>query len=374
MNFEIVTELSQLERVCIQAKNAPVIMLDTEFVRTRTLYPKLGLIQLYDGQSLSLIDPILLDDLSPLWALLVDPDVLKVFHACGEDLEVFFHHANLIPTPMVDTQIMAAFMGHGLSTGFAALVKEYLDVALDKGESRADWCARPLTQKQLEYAAADVFYLFPLYNLLLDRVCQAGWFEAVKEECQMLQKKRGNHPDPEKAYLGIKNVWQLAPPQLLLIKKLASWRLKEAQRRDLAINFVIKDLNLWKMARFDIQSLAKMADEGLDRFEIERHGRRLLRIVEEVKHMPASSYPPPILQLVDMPGYKQAMKLIKDETNAAAESLKMVTEFVASKKQIHQILKWAWLHERDEASLPDLFIGWRKEYLYERIMLILDKK
>lgn len=373
VNFEIVTELSHLERVCLQARNTPVIMLDTEFVRTRTLYPKLGLIQLYDGQTLSLIDPIELGDLSPLWTLLLDPSVLKVLHACGEDLEVFFHYAGVMPTPMVDTQIMAAFVGHGLSTGFAALVKEYLDVALDKGESRTDWCARPLTPAQLEYAAADVFYLLPLYHLLAERVSQAGWAEAVSQECQLLQNKRGKSPDPDTVYLEIKNAWQLRDRQLLLLKILSSWRLKEAQRRDLALNFVVKDLHLWKMARFDIRSIEKMSDEGFDRFEIERHGRNMLRMAEEVSKMPSSCYPEAIVQLVDMPGYKQLVKEIKEKSNGVADTLGMVSEFVASKKQIHQALKWAWFDEREPEKIPDLLTGWRKQFMSEMVLAILDK-
>ena len=372
MNFEIVTELSHLERVCIQAKNAPAIMLDTEFVRTRTFYPKLGLIQLYDGHTLSLIDPLLLDDLSPLWALMVDPSVLKVLHACGEDLEVFFHYAGVMPTPMLDTQIMAAFLGHGLSTGFASLVDTYLDVQLDKGESRTNWCARPLTQSQLEYAAADVFYLLPLYHILAERVLEASWCDAVQEECASFQKKRGKIPDPEKAYLGIKNVFQLSSKQLLLIKNLASWRLQEAQRRDLALNFVVKDLHLWKMARFDIHTIEKMISEGFDRFEVERHGRRMLKILENVNQMPKSSYPELILQLVDMPGYKLVVKEIKEHTSVVAKQLNMVPEFIASKKQIHQVLKWAWLQDRDEGLVPDLFLGWRKPYLKKVLLSILD--
>ncbi|MFL7011200.1 ribonuclease D [Enterovibrio norvegicus] len=373
MNFEIVTELSHLERVCQQARNVPVVMLDTEFVRTRTLYPRLGLIQMFDGETLSLIDPIELDDLSPLWAVLSDESVIKVLHACSEDLEVFHHYAGVMPTPMIDTQIMAAFLGHGLSTGFAALVDEYLGVTLDKGEARTDWCARPLSDKQLEYAAADVHYLLPLYEILAERVEQTGWGEAVKQECALMMSKRGKTPDPDKAYLDIKNAWQLRPKQLAVLQKLASWRLKEAQRRDLALNFVVKELNLWKVARFDIRSLEKMADEDFDRFELERHGKRLIAMALEADNTPETHYPEPIARLVDMPGYKQTVKSIKDQTNAVAEQLGVVPEFVGSKKQIHQMLKWAWINECNPEKMPDLLSGWRKPYLEDKVLPLLRK-
>lgn len=373
VNFEIVTEVSQLERVCEQARKAPVVMLDTEFVRTRTLYPRLGLIQLYDGETLSLIDPIELDDMTAFDALLTDPAVLKVLHACSEDLEVFHHYFGAMPSPMVDTQIMAAFLGHGLSTGFAALVEEYLVVTLDKGEARTDWCARPLSQKQLEYAAADVYYLLPLYQTLEKRVADSGWQDAVVQECELLVSKRGKSLDPDKAYLDIKNAWQLRPNQLAVLQKLASWRLKEAQRRDLALNFVVKELNLWKMARFNIRSLDKMVDEGFDRFEVERHGSRLIRMAQEADKLPVSRHPESIVRLVDMPGYKQMVKNIKDVTNAVAENLGVVPEFVGSKKQIHQVLKWAWINDRNPEKMPDILSGWRKPYLADKVLAVLDK-
>ncbi|PCS22884.1 ribonuclease D [Candidatus Enterovibrio escicola] len=371
MYFEIVTKLSQLEHVCQQARKMPVVMLDTEFVRIRTLYPKLGLIQIFDGKTLSLIDPIELYDLSPLWELLADESVVKVLHACSEDLEVFHHYAGMMPIPMVDTQIMAAFLGHNLSMGFASLVNQYLKVSLDKGESRTHWTERPLSLKQLEYAAADVYYLLPLYNLLAERVKQAGWEEAVQQECALLMIKRSKTPDLDNAYLNIKNAWKLKPKQLAVLQKLASWRFKEAHRRDLALNFVVKELHLWKMASLNIRSLEKMADEGFDRFEIERHGKRLLLLVEEVERLPKTCHPEVVERLVDLPNYKQTIKKIKEQTNAVAETLGVVPEFIGSKKQIHQLLKWAWIHDRNPENIPDLLSGWRNAFIGDKMLALL---
>ncbi|ATF08736.1 ribonuclease D [Candidatus Enterovibrio altilux] len=373
MNFEIITELAHLECVCQEARQVPAVMLDTEFIRTRTLYPRLGLIQMYDGDTISLLDPIELENLLPFWALLADESVIKVLHASSEDLEIFHHHAGGMPTPMIDTQIMAAFLGHRLSTGFAALVNEYLNVVLDKGEARTDWCARPLSAKQLEYAAADVYYLLPLYNLFTESIEQAGWREAVQQECELMASKRGKISDPEKVYLDIKNAWQLKPKQLAVLRKLSSWRLKEAQHRDLALNFVVQELNLWKMARFDIRSLEKMMDGGFNHFELERHGKHLISLAIEVDNMPDSRYPKPIERLINFPYYKQTVKNIKVQTNAVAKSLGIVPEFISSKRQVHQMLKWAWIHEQNPDKIPDLLSGWRKNY-FEEISLPLLKK
>lgn len=373
MNFEIVNTTERLQAVCEQARNQSAVMLDTEFVRTRTLYPKLGLIQLYDGHCLALIDPLVIEDLSALWALLRDPAVIKVLHACGEDLEVFQHYAGCLPEPMVDTQVMAAFLGYGISTGFGTLVNEFLGIELDKGEARTNWLARPLTPKQLDYAAADVFYLLPLYEKLRAQVEAKGWQDALVQECQTLMAKRVKSVDPDKAYLDIKNAWQLDPKQLAILQKLAKWRVLEARKRDLALNFIVKELHLWKMARFNIQSKAVMTKEGFDPMEIQRHGNRLVRMVQEVDSVSPQDYPERIVRLVDLPGYKQLVKLIKDEVSLVEASTGLAPEFLASKKQVNQLITWAWKQGRPRDALPEMLTTWRKPLFEEKVLPLLDR-
>ncbi|MBD8512427.1 ribonuclease D [Photobacterium sp. WH24] len=372
MKFEIITTNDRLAEVCQQASQQQAVMLDTEFVRTRTLFAQLGLIQLYDGELLSLIDPLKLTDMSPLWALMQNPDVVKVLHACGEDLEVFQSVAGCMPAPMLDTQIMAAFIGHGLSTGFGALVQEYLGVELEKGEARTNWLARPLSDKQLDYAAADVFYLLPLYQQLLAKVEAKGWMDALRQECETMLVKRSRVPDPEQVYTDIKNAWQLSPNQLAILQKLASWRLREARKRDLALNFVLKELHLWKIARYEITSKAVMAQEGFDEREIQRHGNRLISIVKDVEKMSQLDYPQPLFRLMEMPGYKQMVKRIKDEVNAVAKETGLATEFLASKKQINQLLSWAWKKGCPEDQLPEMLSGWRRALFAHRVLPLVQ--
>lgn len=165
---------------------------------------------MFDGEILSLVDTNVITDVTPIVELLQDQSVLKVLHACGEDIEVFQHHFQTVPSPMVDTQVMAAFLGHGLSTGFAALVNEYLGVELDKSESRTDWLARPLTQKQLDYAAADVFYLLPMYQKLHAKIEEMGLWQDAIQETELQLSKRVRDTNPENAYLDIKGAWQLS--------------------------------------------------------------------------------------------------------------------------------------------------------------------
>lgn len=367
MNYQIITQVTQLEKVCTAAREVEVVMLDTEFVRTRTFYPQLGLIQLFDGKQLSLIDPIELEDMTPFVQLLQDTSVLKVLHACGEDLEVFQNAFGCLPYPMVDTQIMAAFLGNGLSTGFASLVDSFLSVELDKSESRTNWLARPLSDRQLEYAAADVYYLLPLYEKLHAEIVEAGWWEAAQQESDLIATKRIKEVDPDKAYLDIKGAWQLKPRELAILKPLATWRYKEAIRRDLALNFVFKETDLLTVARLGIQNRNQMEQEGMDLRSVQRHSARIISLVKSAKGTSPEDFPEKIVRMMDKPGYKQLFKKLKDEVKHVSQSSGLSTEFLASKKQLNQLLSWVWNKDRDPANLPDLMQGWRLELLGEKL-------
>ncbi len=372
MNYQIITELYDLQRVCLLARDADVVMLDTEFVRTRTFFPQLGLIQLFDGETLSLIDPLALEDMSPFVELLQDSSVMKVLHACGEDLEVFQNAFGCVPFPMVDTQVMAAFLGYGLSTGFASLVKDLLDVELDKSESRTDWLARPLSQKQLDYAAADVFYLLPMYEALLEKVTQVGWWDAALQESELLVEKRVKPADPENVYLDIKGAWQLKPRELAILKPLATWRYNEAINRDLALNFVIRENELLTIARLALRSPKRMEEEGVDPHAIRRHSTKIIQMVKKAMQTPEDQYPEKIIPLMDYPGYKQLFKKLKDEVKAVSNVTGLATEFLASKKQLNQLVNWVWNQECDPESLPDVMTGWRLSILGEKLKPLVE--
>jgi len=353
VNYQIISQLGDLQRVCLAARDADVVMLDTEFVRTRTFFPQLGLIQMFDGENLSLIDPTVMDEMTPFVELLQDTSVLKVLHACGEDLEVFQNAFGCTPFPMVDTQIMAAFLGYGLSTGFAALVQDQLQVELDKSESRTDWLARPLSDKQLEYAAADVFYLLPMYEKLVERVTQAGWWEAALQESELQVAKRTKVSNPELAYLDIKY--------------------HEAVNRDLALNFVIKETDLLTISRLALRSPKRMEEEGVDPHAIRRHSSKIIAMVKAALETPADAYPPEIVPIMEYPGYKQLFKRLKDEVKSVSNTSGLATEFLASKKQLNQLLSWVWKRDRDPARLPDLMQGWRLPLLGEKLNTLVSK-
>ena len=218
MQKVFVNDNQSLIKLCQQFEHAEILAVDTEFVRTRTLYPKLGLLQVCDGKCVALIDPITIDDLRPFWDLLIDSRILKVLHACSEDLEVFLHSGNCKPENLIDSQIMMAFLGHGISLGYAAMVKHFLDIDLDKSESRTDWTKRPLTDKQLTYAAADVEHLYELFPTLLKEVTDAHWLHAVNQESQLMIERKFSPIKQDKLYRNVKLATKLNSIQLNRLK------------------------------------------------------------------------------------------------------------------------------------------------------------
>lgn len=364
MNYTMITTNDALAAVCQQARQVSAVALDTEFVRTRTYYPGLGLIQLYDGEHISLIDPLPITDWAPFVALLKDENVVKFLHAGSEDLEVFQHEYGLMPTPMIDTQILAAFTGRPLSCGFATIVESFTGIALDKSESRTDWLARPLTEKQCHYAAADVFYLLPIAQKLMAEADESGRLPAALNECALLCKRRQAVLASEEAYREITNAWQLRPRQLAALKLLAAWRLEIAREKDMAVNFVVREENLWKVARFMPGTLGELDHLGLSGQEIRFHGKTLVAKVEEANALDESALPEPLLNLIDKPEYKKVFKAIKALIAEVAEKNGISQELLASRRQINQLLSAHW-KLKPQHQKPELVDGWRGELLEE---------
>ncbi|HEV7516781.1 MAG TPA: ribonuclease D, partial [Thermoanaerobaculia bacterium] len=181
------------------------LALDTEFVRERTFFPRLGLVQVSDGHAAYLVDPLAIADLAPLAATLRAPGTIKVLHSASEDLEVFQRSLSAVPEPLFDTQIGAALAGVGASLGYQKLVATVLGVELGKGETRTDWLARPLSPAQRSYAAEDVAYLLPVYERLRAELLRLGRFDwALADSAALLAGLTRLDEDPESAYLRIR--------------------------------------------------------------------------------------------------------------------------------------------------------------------------
>ncbi|EBX9236255.1 ribonuclease D [Salmonella enterica subsp. salamae serovar Springs] len=372
MNYQMIETDDALASLCEAVRACPAIALDTEFVRTRTYYPQLGLIQLFDGTNVALIDPLGISDWSPLKAVLRDTGITKFLHAGSEDLEVFLNAFGELPEPLIDTQILAAFCGRPLSWGFASMVEEYTGVALDKSESRTDWLARPLSERQCVYAAADVWYLLPIAKKLMIETEAAGWLPAALDECRLMQQRRQEIQAPEEAWRDITNAWQLRTRQLACLQLLADWRLRKARERDMAVNFVVREENLWAVARYMPGSLGELDSLGLSGSEIRFHGKTLISLVAKAQALPEEALPEPLLNLMDMPGYRKAFKAIKALVAEVSAAHHVSGELLASRRQINQLLNWHW-KLKPQNGQPELISGWRTELMAEKLTLLLQE-
>lgn len=377
MQQHFIQDQQALNELCQQLAQSPMLAVDTEFVRTRTLYPKLGLLQVCNGDHLALIDPIVIDDLSPFWALLKDANILKVLHACSEDLEVFLTAANCKPVNLIDSQVMMSFLGHGLSIGYAAMVKHFTEIELDKSESRTDWTKRPLSEKQLNYAAADVTHLFAIFPTLLEQTKAAGWLSAAEQESQQMIEKKFTPIDETVLYRQVKFAWRLNPKQLNALKFLAQWRFQQAQKRDLPIGFIAKDHTILGIAQHQPKSTAAMLKiEGVEMLDVKHKGKAMLGVLAQASKTSPEDYPKKVLRLDEYPGYKQLFKTVKTAIAAIASEHGLAVENLASKKQINQFLSWHYKLngvDSDESSV-DLLSSWRQGFAKEPLLKLVNNR
>jgi len=363
MQYQFITDNLALTQVCEQARTVEAVAIDTEFVRTRTLTPQLGLIQMYDGKNLVLIDPLRIDDLSPLVALFTDEKVIKVLHSCSEDMETFWSSMQVLPKPVFDTQLAASMLNMGATLGYAKLVEELLAIQLDKGESRTDWLARPLRDEQCQYAANDVLYLLQLYPQLKKQIDEQGRLQWIFDDMCLLGMKKSSQLPTELAYLSIKNNWQVKGQSLAVLQVLAGWRLATARQQDISLNFIVREQNLLEIARTLPTTKKALADiPDMTPKEVRNYGDKVLEIVHQCQSISPADYPAPVKRLVDIPGYKKLSNNIRQLCNQKARELGIAVELIGSKKQVNQYLKWKWFDINETSVLghkPDLLNGWR---------------
>ena len=374
MQYNFITSNQALADFCQQASQVEAIAVDTEFVRTRTLYPQLGLIQIYDGKQLVLVDPLSIDDFSSLTELFTNPNVVKVLHSCSEDLETFWHAFKVMLSPIFDSQFAASIVGMVPALGYAKLVEIMLDITVDKGESRTDWLARPLRDEQCDYAAKDVLYLFQLYPELKARVEEQNKLPWVYAEIAHLAAKKQTPIPLDSVYLTIKNNWKLSSKAVLVLKRLAAWRTSTARQRDMALNFVVREENLLAIATQQPSNKNELRlIQGINPHEVRIHGDALLAIVAECQKVSEELYPPRVKRLNDMEEYKNTAANVKKLCLNIAEKYAIPPELVGSKKQINQLLKWCWLDQdesRDMGLQPDLLSNWRGPFLIKELINI----
>ncbi|AUL75175.1 ribonuclease D [Pseudoalteromonas sp. 13-15] len=371
MQYQLIQTQVQLNTFVEQIQNKPILAIDTEFMRRRTLYPEVALIQVFDGEHLALIDPLAELSLFDFWQVLKDPAVLKVLHSPSEDIEVFQKYAGFVPAPLFDTQFALQLLGEGNCMGFALMVKTLLGIEIDKSESRTNWLQRPLTTKQLDYAAADTFHLLPCFELIIDRINKADLFEIVLDESELIANKRAFQTPDELLYKDIKNAWQLKPHELAVLKELAIWRRNKAIRKNLALNFVLKEHNMTEIAKRGPSSLNSLRQiPGVESIEVNRSGVEILKCIEKAKAIAVDEHPQVLKRLIDFPNYKQTAKDIKQKITKVAKANNIPEDVLASKKQVNQLISWNWkltAKQKMTHIKPDLLSSWRYSFIKEAL-------
>ncbi|CAB0149698.1 Ribonuclease D [Pseudidiomarina piscicola] len=376
----MITSAAALADFCRTAQQHDFLAVDTEFVRTRTYYARLGLVQVKAGEVTALIDPVAVHadagetGMAPLWQLFSDPKMTLVIHAGGEDYEILHQHMGQLPNAIFDSQIASAMLGDGDAMGYAALVEQRLGVAIDKSQSRTDWMKRPLDVEQLDYAAADVFYLHQLYPQLLDLALAQEKHQLILQEGAWQAHKRAQTIADEWLFLYLGNAWQCNTEQLSVLREVVAWRQQRARHSDLPLGFIAKEHVLLDIARQQPDSKNKLRQfADLSPVTIKYAGDSLLEAVARGKANGPLAIN--LQRLTDLPNYKASFNAIKKIAQAAADELGINVAMVASRRQINDVLHWCWQipsHAQDQLPLPDLFASWRGAKLKSSIEELLN--
>jgi len=358
--MEMIRDAEALVDLTRALTTAEWVALDTEFVRERTFFARLCLIQIATPQWLVLVDPLAVTDIAPLLETLLLP-IGKVLHAARQDLEVLHDIDGRVPAPVRDTQVAAAFLGFDDQIGYGALVEAVLGVTLEKAHTRTDWARRPLSLEQLHYARDDVRYLADLYPELLDRLEARGrrsWFE---QECVRLTDPALYRTDPEQAWRRVKGGGRLPAAAQQIVRVLAAWRERRARERNLPRGWVLRDAQLLELARRQPDTLARLGEaSGLDERALRRMGEELLDCVRAGQQ----AEPRPLwLESPPTDAHNKLAARLSAELKTVAGEQGLAPALLATRRDIERLARG----ERDSPLLT----GWRGELVGERLRALL---
>jgi ribonuclease D len=354
-----------LTELATQLSGSEWLALDTEFIREKTYWPRLCLIQVSNGELAAGIDVLALDDLGPLLDVLFDGHVLKVFHAARQDLEIFLHDWGRIPLPLFDTQPAAALLGHGDQIGYAKLVKEVLGVDLPKDQSRTDWSLRPLDKAQLRYALDDVIYLGQLYTSMRGSLSARDRLQWLAVDFADLADPATYIPDPMRVWRKIKGRQPLRGNQLAILQHLAAWREERARQLDRPRKWILKDevlVDLARRAPKDLTGLGKI--RGLEPGVIRNQGEALLELIAEARDTPREQWPSDGRPGAPLTHQQEAVvDLLSAALRLAAAEHELSPTAIASRKELEKLV-------RGEQDI-ELLHGWRRAVAGNTLLAVM---
>lgn len=375
IRFTWVDGVEALGGLCDQLHAHEFIALDTEFVRVNTFYPKVGLIQVASADGIALIDPLQIRHWEPFIDRLVDSRHTFVLHSCGEDLGLLRHFLGVLPKRLFDTQRAAAFLGHGYSVSYQALVLSELQVALEKGETRSDWTARPLSERQCHYAALDVACLLPLQLRLQAQLQQQNRLEWFAADCMALLQEADVVDDARlwaSHYRNVSGASFLNQRQLLSLQHLTFWREQQARAWDRPRSWVIRDADLVTLASRQPNNLddLRKGTELSDKL-IARHGEALLRCIQ-ASHKFDDIPDPKDFSRPLTPFERRQLQRSQQAVGALAASQHLAPELLARKRLLIKLLEN--LRRGDPDPWPHEMSGWRRPLLEATLMAILSDR
>jgi len=363
--YAFIDSADDLEAFCQSLQGESWLALDTEFIREKTYYPQLCLLQVGVPGNLACIDPIALKDLSPLLEVLYDRSIVKVLHSCSQDMEIFACMQGKVPGPVFDTQLAAPLLGLPEQTGYANFVHEMLGVTLDKSQTRTDWARRPLEAAQLAYAADDVRYLADIYPVFRDKLAGMGrleWLDAEFAQCEEIGRYIR---EPGQVWQRIRGLEKLRPPALSILQTLAAWRETMAQEKNLPRNWVLKDDALMDIARLAPASRDKLgAIRTLPPKTCERYGATIIEKISQA----AGRSPQPLSQSVrrskPSPGEDALADVLQAQLRVLAAKHHINSASLASRKELVALAQ-------GEENVPVLH-GWRREMVGNELLALRD--
>jgi ribonuclease D len=353
--MKLISDTAALAAFCQRLSHVEFVTVDTEFMREKTYWPQLCLVQLAGPDEAWAIDPMAPGmDLAPLFDLMNNPQVMKVFHAARQDVEIFLHLSGKVPTPLFDSQVAAMVCGFGDAVSYETLAGQLARARIDKSLRFTDWSRRPLTDRQLDYALADVTHLRVIYEKLrqrLERDQRAAW---VAEEMAVLTEHSTYLVDPEQAWRRLKSR-SSSPRFLMVLKELAAWREREAREKDLPRQRLLKDDSLMEIAAQAPTTIDELAHtRGLSRNAAEgKLGAALLGAVAKALATPESEWPTPV-ERVDLPrGLGPVVDLLKVLLKLKGDQHDVAQRLIASSADLE------WIAADDAAEVPAMH-GWRR--------------
>ena len=365
METRFVDQPADLMQLCQDLSESEFFTVDTEFVREQTYYPQLALIQVANEHLIACIDPLALDDLSPIKTLFNNPAVTKVFHAADQDLEIFYLLFGALPAPLFDTQVAATILGQGEQVGYANLVKEILNVDLDKSHSRTDWLQRPLDPKQIQYAEDDVRYLTQIYPIQQATLAQQGRTDWLKDDFASMTDPTRYQINPQDSWCRVKGNNRLKGVQLAVLQKLCVWREQLAMKKNKPRRWIIADHILLDIARLrpkDVKALEKI--RAIPTNLVQRHGETLLQCIQEALALPKEQWP----KLVRPKRLTSTQDALVDALSALvklnADQFKISPTTLSNRKELERLV----LGERK----LDILRGWRLHHGGETLLAFLE--